>query len=140
MKIDTDLRLTIRSAEKAQPSDDWQAQARQQHEAIADLFKRKPALAKRAEHLRASADAHEKAASAAREALCKEFGLQRNDSYDPKFQFSRCGDGRDQFVKKGGVIPAKFTRWKFDDVIAELAKADGKQAAAILKKYGINWK
>jgi hypothetical protein len=138
MKIDTDLRLTIRSAEKAQPADDWQVRAKRDDEAIAAFLASHPAKAKKIQTLIATARKAEAQKDAAHKELCEAFGLKH---YNNKLEFSRCGDGKDLFVKAGGKLPsATGRRWKFDEVIAELAKAEGKQATAILKKYGINWK
>ena len=138
MKIDTDLRLTIRSAEKAQPADDWQARAKRDDDAIAAFLASHPAKAKKIHALIAVEKNAEAKAAAARKEICKQFGLRGSGN---KLEFSRCGDGKDAFVKAGGKLPSTAgRRWKFDEVIAELAKAEGKQATAILKKYGINWK
>ena len=138
MKIDTDLRLTIRSAEKAQPSEDWQGRQKRDDDAINAFLAGHPAKAKKVHALRSTECTAEAQANAARKELCEAFGLRHNGR---AFEFGHCGDGKMAFIKAGGKLPtAAVRRWKFDEVIAELAKADAKQATAILKKYGINWK
>ena len=138
MKIDTDLRLTIRSAEKAQPSDDWSVRQKREEEAIAAFMSSHPSKSRKIKALIKEEDEAEKRAQKARESLCELFGLRSNDQNI--LSFSRCDNNQAAFIKAGGKIPTAGKRWKYDEVIAELAKAEGKQATAILKKYGLNWK
>jgi hypothetical protein len=136
MKIDTDLRLAIKSAEKAQPQDDWRVREAATKAAIADLFERKPTIAVAAKKLVARAKKAEAVEAAAREELCKKYGLRTDGNY---FTFSNCGDGQKQFEKVGGKVQQRHVRWTFDAVMLELAKATPQEGAAIIKRLGINW-
>ena len=131
MKIDTDLRLAIRSAEKAQPyyNDSWSEQRERETAAIADLFKRKPALAKTAQRATAAIERHQKRVQV-EVAKIRAIGLDTG---------LRTVGNEDAFRKVGGRLPDRKKRWKFDAVMAELAAADEKEAPRILKKYGIKW-
>lgn len=139
MKIDTDLRAAIRSAEKAQPQvNRYEERRKSELAAIADLFKRKPALGAKARGLASTAAKADKIASAARAKLCDEYGLRADGD---EFRFAGCGNYEERFVKAGGKLPSldKMERWNFDDVMAALAKADPKEGAKIIKRLGINW-
>ena len=138
MKIDQDLRIAIRSAEKAQPSTDWSVRDAQNQKCIEEFMQRRPAKAAEINrHVLTIAKA-EAAEKKARAALCEGFGLRHDGT---KLSFSNCGGGSVAFLKAGGKLPpTQGRRWAFDTVMAELAAADAKQATAILKKYGINWK
>lgn len=145
MKIDTDLRAAIRSAEKCQPSSDSSKKRDMDRACIAEFLNRFP---KKKDKIRAliqrEIDA-DVASSKARGDLCKQFGL-RHYSHGGEIQiesleFANCGKGAGAFEKAGGKLPPiGVRRWAFDAVMAELAAADPKQAVVILKKYGINWK
>lgn len=137
MKIDTDLRLAIKSAEKAQPQDDWRTRETANKAAIADLFKRKPAIGVAAKKLVEKSQKAYTAYEAANKALCEQFGLRKDSD---GFTFSNCDDGHKRFAKIGGKVPSQTTRrWSFDAVMRELATATPKEGAAILKRLGINW-
>jgi len=109
---------------------------KREEDAIAEFLSAHPTKACKVKALIKSIQDAERKEQAARKALCKLFGLAHSSG---KLEFSRCGDGRGSFVKAGGKIPTDNKRWKYDEVIAELAKVDGKKAKAVLKRYGINW-
>ncbi len=139
MKIDSDLRLAIRSAEKAQPQrNDWEAKRKAEAQAILAFFKRFPAKARKAIKLAEDALKAEAMERELRSKLCEQFGLKHNEQ---QFQFSNCGRNKDAFVKAGGHLPEQTAgqRWTFDAVMAELVAADPKQLKVILKKYNIRW-
>lgn len=139
MKIDQDLRAAIRSAEKTQPSYGYQEKERQEDDAIKTFLAKYPPTAKAIAKLRADSIRHFKAFDAAREELCKRFGLRLYGDANA-LKFAHCDDGKKAFIKAGGKLATKRVQWRFDSVMAELAAAEPKQLTAILKKYGINWK
>lgn len=131
MKIEADLRIAIRSAEKAQPCrDNWTERREAKKKSIADLLKKKPKLAKQI----AMADKMGRRADAMLEVSKEPYeriGINRqlNDIFD-----------EEKFIKSGGVLSGPMaSRWKADSVIAELLAADKSQQKTILKKYGIKW-
>ncbi len=143
MKIDTDLRLAIKAAERNQPQDTWTQRALREQASISDWMKKFPAKAKKALALREKAYKAAAIVSAAEAELCKEFGLRRAheaDNANKKFSFSHCGGNAEQFMRAGGKVHAESIKWKADSVIARLAAAEPKDAALILKGLGINWK
>jgi hypothetical protein len=131
MKIDTDLRLAIRSAYNAQHKDttripEWRAS----HDA-AEAFLKSP----RGRSIRQKTDrlgAQIQKLRVAQIALFKSAGL------------SSCGDRIDDkaaFKKAGGSVPPDGPAlWKFDAVMAEIAAATPEAGQAIIKRLGINWK
>lgn len=138
MIIDVNLRAAIRSAEKSQPHQNYELREKQEGESIAAFLKANPAKAKRIHALIKTDEEASKKASEARSALCKDFGLRKESG---KIKFAYCDEGKKTFVKAGGKLPTKAAeRFTFDKVMAEVAAADDKEAVAILKKYGINWK
>lgn len=140
MKIDTDLRAAIRSAEKCQPvQNDYEARRKQEDATIADFFKRNPSKAKKCRKLAEDAIKAEALESSLRKKLCDHYGLRFGDQ---RFQFSNYGGANNAaFIKAGGRLPesTKHIRWTFDKVITELASAEPKQLKGILAKYGIKW-
>ncbi len=136
MKIDTDLRLAIKSAEKSQPQDDWKMREESAKKAIADLFKRKPSIARDAKSLVQKSMKAYAVHEASVKSLCEKYGLRKDGD---GFLFSNCSGGEGRFEKIGGKVPAKSKRWTFDAVMRELATATPKEGAAILKRLGINW-
>ncbi len=146
MKIDTDLRAAIRSAERCQPSSDHQKKRDADRAAIADLLNRCPKKKSKIIALIQKEIDADAAAKKAREDLCKQFGL-RHYSHGgenirlEELEFSNCGKGGTAFVNAGGKLPPMgIRRWNFDEVMSELAAAEPKRLQPILKKYGINWK
>lgn len=140
MKIDSDLRAAIRSAEKAQPSTDWQLRNQQEKDAIAAFLKAKPEIAKRIAFLYKKRETAQKVIEAANTELCKEYGLRFEYNKPGVLEFASCNNASERFTKAGGKFPKKdATRWKFDAVMKELAAADEKTGKAILKRIGINW-
>lgn len=142
MIISQDLRAAIRSAEKSQPSFGWQMLEEQNAATIEAFFKRYPAKAKRVKALLKQEHDCYLAYCAAGKALCEQYGLASTTNEGVRtVKFAHCDGKKTNFVKAGGVLPAKpAERWKFDAVMAELAAADSKDAEKILKRYGINWK
>lgn len=139
MKIDTDLRSAIRSAEKAQPIENREMRSKREQDAISALFKLKPITARIVKDLSVKARKAYDAYNKAREKLCKEYGLQESNNSTTGFCFSNCGDGQKQFAKIGGKMTAKYTRWKFDDVMNQLSAATPAEGKKIIKALGINW-
>jgi len=141
MKIDTDLRLAIKAAERAQPHESWDIRRDAEQKSIVDFFKKYPAKARRAKRLDADIATMEKKLAAAKKELCDSYGLQTNSRSDYKtgFTYSNCGGSGANFTKAGGKIPAKYAPWKADDVIAQIARATAKEGAKIIKSLGINW-
>lgn len=137
MKINSDLRMAVRSAyniQKKAASNHYEVRHKAEQAAIAALLKSKPKVAKalnaaKARIHRASVE------SAKANQVIKSFGLEcgwHGDAY-------RLTDNV-AFTKAGGHFTiTESKRWTFDQVMAELAAADEKQAAAILKNFGINW-
>lgn len=130
MKIDADLRAAVRSAEKAQPYSHELERAAAKR-AIDDLCKRKPAVMAA---LRSAALISKKidALWVENRTLLNRIGINKDGDHITDEQ---------AFVKIGGKLPGpREIRWRFDRVMADLAAADAKEAAAILKQCGINWK
>ncbi len=132
MIIPTDLRLAIKSAERAQNIDpDYEQRRKARRASIEALFKRKPAIARRIKHARKQITE----ATAIIEKAQKVFdqiGLYAHRPDDFR--------NEDTFVAAGGILPNPPDRaWKFDEVMKELAGASAKEGAAILKRIGINW-
>lgn len=138
MRIETELRSAIKSAEKHQPQNqDWQRREKTEAEAIAE-FKRthqvaKASIARLVKESKAAADL----AARLRKELCRRYGLRECGT-----RLATCGDkgGRARFIKAGGRLPKERKHWTTDQVIAELVAADPKDGDKILRKYGINWK
>lgn len=136
MKIDTDLRLAIKSAEKAQPSIGWQDREKNNKASIAGFLKDHPAAKKDIERLSAIIKKSQAAEKNAHEAMCKRYGLRSDGA---QIEFANCGSGQGAFTKAGGQIIRPEERWSFDSVMRQLVIATPKEGAAILKKLGINW-
>lgn len=138
MKIDTDLRLAIKSACAAQPQkNDYQAREEAQQQSIQDFLKKFPKKAQRLQGLRKTAEDADQTAKEARAEMCQKFGLRE---YSAGWTYSSCGGSKENFVKAGGVLPTKFPEnWKYDAVMAQLASMTEKEGMALLKKLGINW-
>jgi hypothetical protein len=135
MIINSDLRMVIRSAEKAQVKPSWQEREKSKREAVASFVNsdlRRKAKINRALMKYAEAS---KAKNAARDEI-HAYGLRTGDD-DENPTLEICNE--DYFVKAGGKIPADKLIWKFETVIAELASADQREGVKVLKKYGINW-
>lgn len=131
MKIDADLRIAIRSAEKAQPSrDTWLERRNANKKAIAGFLKTHPRAAKDIK----AADDMFKRAQALRDRAGEVYDRLGIRSCQSEFS------NDEKFVKAGGKLPGPINgRWKADAVIAELMAAAPNQRAAILKKYNIRW-
>lgn len=137
MKIDQDLRLAIRAAEKTHRlanQDSWQAKQARNQAAVAAFLQAKPTAAKviraaaaKIKRLKAAIERH-----ATQIALV---GLRSDHSEPPGFALS----DEARFTKAGGKLPALPGRWSADGVIAQLAAAEPAEAKNILKRIGINW-
>lgn len=140
MKIDTDLRLAIKAAEKAQTKPDYWKQEAQKRKDITAALKKKPALYKKAMGCVRRIIHAEKLEAAASKTLCDELGLRLNDRVAKDFNFANCGDGQGRFEKAVAKLSfAKTTNWRADHVLARIAAATPKEGAKIIKELGINW-
>jgi len=139
MKISSDLRAAVRSAEKSQPAKSnhgWQAKRDANLRAVEKLRnhpKHKKRIANAltrvdyALHILAEADK-----------TFEVLGLSRtNGGTGTRLEI---GDD-EKFVAAGGdLAPEPEVAWRFDAVMARLAAAPSEEAGwAILKEYGINW-
>lgn len=142
MKIDTDLRLAIKSAEKSQPDSNWVIRQKAEKDAINEWFTRKPAAKKLAMNLLNEVDASYKKIEDANLRLRKKLGL-RIDNRDKKtFELvsSEIDGDSTYFVKAGGKLPTTpAPKWRYDNIMTKLTKATPKEGAEILKILGINW-
>lgn len=129
MKIDTDLRLAIKAAERAQPRNDWQARHKSETEAIQALIA-KPKYSTSIKKALADVKRGKAILERANEVITA-LGISRD--------LDRIYDG-DKFRKAGGILKSKIEEWKSDEVMKELLAAPDKDRAKILLKYGINWK
>ncbi len=136
MKIDTDLRLAIKSAEKAQPSISWQDKEANRKASIAGFLKSNKAAARDIAKLTAIIVKSDKAKADAQAAMCKRYGLVTGGK---EISFAGCGEGTANFTKAGGQIINTDDKWSFDSVMRQLVIATPKEGAAILKRLGINW-
>lgn len=142
MKIDTDLRLAIKSAEKLQPQDNWTERNKREQASIASLFGAKPHIHAKAKKLAASIKRHRDAEEKAEKELCQSYGLRARDGqsdYVTGFTIGGCENSSKAFEKAGGKIITKNAPWKFNAVMAQLAAATPKEGAKIIKSLGINW-
>lgn len=134
MKIDSDLRIAIRAAEKAQPHENWDLKQARNKAAVAALIAAKPAVAAGLKSAQRRLTQIKKLNAKVQEFL-NLAGLRLYGDEPVTI-----GDEA-AFVKAGGKLPGQGSkRWKFDAVMAELANANEKQGEAILKRIGINWK
>lgn len=135
MKIDTDLRLAIKAAEKAQKQNSrstWNDRQEQERKNIARFVRDNAAkgrlagsLAKRYKDVSETLNAIHTDLGAMGLAVNSN-GLYLND--------------RERFIKAGGTGPIEEAKpWVAEYVMAEIAKATPKEAAKILIRIGINW-
>lgn len=143
MKIDTDLRMAINAAARAQKEPTYEEQQKAKTAAINALIKLHPGAVYKARKLEAKsrklyaeATKFEKEAQTALDPLGIEFARREGIEFDLRY-----GDkATAAFVNAGGKLPPPSKRkWKADDVIKRLVAADPKDRDAILKEYGINW-
>lgn len=139
MKISSDLRAAVRSAEKTQPargSSSWQVKCDADARAV-EKFRNDPKNKKKIENaLHKASLAMTNLANA--DQVLLELGLGRRHSHTGvKLEIS----DTDAFVKAGGdLAPEPAVAWRFDEVMARLAAAKTEEAGvAILAEYGINW-
>lgn len=138
MKIDTDLRLAIKAAERAQPHD-YDGRDKREQEAIARFLKDHPAKARRVRALAKKAKRCYAEYQKANALIHDGFGLQTSENRGSGFCISGYGPSQERFAKAGGKLPLKTTRWKADNVIAQIAAATPKEGAKLIKNLGINW-
>jgi hypothetical protein len=138
MIINADLRMAIRSAyniKKKSEGNRHQDRTKAEQDAISNFLKENPKALKKLSDAKAKTRAARAVIEAATITI-RSFGLEvgRNgEAYRI--------NSHEQFTKAGGkLIIVDDPKWSFDQVIAELAAADGKRATEILSKYGINWK
>jgi len=140
MKVDSDLRMALNAAEKAQVSPDWRARTQINAEALAAFLKTHPALHKKITALvtkkRKAKEASE-AASKALEAVILPLGICYDSDTDIRVPDAQAYV--DKFNAAGGKIPEEKVAWKASRVIARLVTADPADRQAILAEYGINW-
>lgn len=130
MKIDTDLRLAIKSAAASQPSNNWQTQRQAHRDVIQALFNRKPSLRLESMNAKEKIRKSHKLDEEAR-AFYNSIGIRSDldDIHDSA-----------KFIAAGGKLPASSKcRWSYDAVMTEIAAAEPNGLKGILKKYGINW-
>ncbi len=131
MKIDTDLRLAIRSAYNAQHKDSTRIPDWRVNRDAAEAFLKSPhgrAIKQKTDRL----DVQIEKLRIAKDALFKSVGLS--------FDGSHVND-KAIFKKAGGSIPPDGPAlWKFDVVMAQIAAATPEAGQAIIKRLGINWK
>lgn len=112
----------------------WDDRRKAQVEAVEKFLRANPkarANIKRAEAAIARCDAQR---TEAREVIAG-YGLGRDYGHG---QYGI--ENSDKFTKAGGRFDFKdVQKWSFDQVMAELAAAKEKDAAAILKRFGIIW-
>ncbi len=137
MKIDHDLRQAIKAAFEKQRYRNNSFEKRE--EAVADFFKSCPTVSKKfkelkSKYLKIQAEAYK--ASQELQRFADQFGINNVHSKAPTVEDTV--EGAEKFRKAGGKWDWKAP-WKYNDVIAELAAADPKDAAKILAKYGIRW-
>ncbi len=140
MKIDHDLRQAIKAAHKHQAPLSESQKQKIRAEAVATWFNARPSLKKQVYSLLKKAKAHYDAYNTADDQIRKlleNTGLQRSMD-EPKIYLDHYR--QDRFTRAGGdVSKIEHSEWQVDEVIAELAAADPKDAAKILAKYGIRW-
>lgn len=139
MKIDHDLRQVIKAAHKYQAPLTHSAKQAAIQRAIAKFLNDRPeikrevtALLKRKVKLREEL----KPVVDRLDPLLRSLGL--NDVYETTEITLR--SSYDTFIRAGGDL-SEITNheWQVDEVIAELAAADPKDARKILSNYGIRW-
>lgn len=130
MKIDTDLRIAIRSAVKLHNATkcDWNAYREDQVkaiEAVAAKPRNKKMIAKARAQMALAKELREKA-SEVFNALGINGDLDRVDDVD-------------LFKKAGGVMVTKNKAIDPETILGRLATADSKEGARIIKELGIKW-
>lgn len=136
MKIDSDLRAAIRSAEKTQPSNNYEQRTKAKREAIEQLLNQ-PRHRAKVLRLNCLVERRKNAQELSGQLFQKirNIYLELGLNYDGKDI-----DDHKVFVAVGGVSPdPKLSRWTFDQVMAELGAADPKDMNKILGRYGIRW-
>lgn len=130
MKIDTDLRLAIKAAVRLHNTTkcDWDAFHKEQAAAI-KLVTAMPRHKKSIE--KAKADL-----AAADAMRAKAYKVFENLGINSDLNNVR---NEDKFKKAGGTVVTKNKTIDPDNVIAQIARADKKEAEAIIKQLGIKW-
>lgn len=130
MKIDTDLRFAIKAAirQHNETKCNWSVFREDQEAAVKKLAEspKYRARIKRAKAGLAEAEALKEKHSK----IFSELGI----SHD----LDRIYDD-DKFEAAGGLVVTKHKTLDADSILADIAKADKRQAEAIIKKLGIKW-
>lgn len=139
MRIETELRNAIKSAERHQPSRmSWQDKQKLLNAAISALIK--TARGNRIPLYQKQITSLENALTGVRKDLRKKYGLR----IDGKGFALANGDSADsirRFKRAGGKYPVdEKPNWTTDQVVAELVAAEPKAMHKILAKYGIVWR
>ncbi len=134
MKVEHDLRITIKAAAAASKNQD---RSKSERVLIEEWLKKYPAKAAKARSLVKAILAADAAERKACEQLENQFGLCRS-SWRGNGEFVMADEVA--FQKAGGSIGVKRPRFDENAVIAEYAAAKTKQEAKkVLEKYGIVW-
>lgn len=135
MKIDTDLRLAIRSALKTRKTD-WQRKAANKAVAVAQLLKSKPVIQQKMVRMAKLKNQIGKLSKQIDE-IETETGL--------RFEYGDVGKtvigSEKTFIRVGGKLPITTGNPSFDEVMKTITEApDQKALNAILKRLNIVWK
>lgn len=129
--------MAVRSAyniQKQARCDSWAEQRKAERAAVESFLKKHPSAAGIIAKANATIVACNLKIEAASD-IIRSFGLYRESS-GANYSIN----DHEKFAKAGGkyayTAPQK---WTFDQVMAQLAAADEKDAKTILKKFGINW-
>ncbi len=128
MKIDSNLRQAIKACERCQSPPSFESQRRAQKAVIEHVIKLPAHAAKVKAALGALAKAREITEKA--EAVFEALGISP--------ELNQIED-EDLFRAAGGHLNARYQRWNFNKIVAEIAAADPAEARKILKRIGINW-
>ena len=131
--------MAVRSAyniQKKTRESSWDARQKAQKEAIEGFLKKNPKIRAKIEKAEAII-ARCRSESEDANQVIRNFGLSRGH-YGNGQPYGI--DDVDKFTKLGGKFSFEEPKkWTFDQVMAQLAAADEKESAAILKAFGINW-
>jgi hypothetical protein len=143
MKVDHDLRQVIKAAHKHQIPLSARQMEDIKQKAVQKFLNENPAYKREVTTLMKRKAKHKVEFDALSEKLDKllqPVGLD-DDHAGTKISLRSWGRGDLAFVEAGGDLSGvNKNKWEVDEVIAELAAAEPKEAVTILAKYGINWK
>jgi hypothetical protein len=144
MRIETDLRMAINAAARAQKEPSYEERQKAEQDAIDKHVKKHAAPVKKARALQAKVEKLQAEIGRLNKeivAILNPLGIEFTcrDS-GPEFELPWGDKAKENFVKSGGVLPPSDKRkWSADSVLKQLAAADPKDRDTILKEYGINW-